>query len=677
MHLRSLEPGRWRWFLGALAALLLAMLNKPMVGWIVVVFALEWALIGLRKTLTSPRVYLVGAVCAAFALLTLWTTKETFLLEESPLPIFGDPVARAALGLWIYLRNFVAPLGWLSFWYPPEINTGWTHPAVWAGVLATLAAAAAALLAARRAPWRGVAVGLAWFWGMWLPVSGLVGARVLAAQDRYMYQPLVGLLLVIGVALARWARSRPSAAAARAGLAAGVALLLGAAALPSDRRMCWDARSTVERAKRAATQHPSDPRVLEFLGASYDFCRDHPTLESPEPDFARFKNAAAETYRASAALAEEHPEYFPTPRSRAEFHRRLSVYFWKLDLYEEALAQARRAYDFEPDDVNTWVRLAHAYQSLGRWPEALQAYERIAQLLPPDDPTRSSRCLEFGDLLLNHFDEPARALEKFRQALAHPGNLPHYAQRLAILGAARCEVLAGTGSDGYELAMQVFQADQDDLEAARIIALYRLRSHHWEDADRAYRAILATYPDDYEALRGFENVCLNSGDWHSALTAWQKACNQKPDNLVFRSHLVWAAACAGDEQAGALADALISEQPDNRFGCLARMLLALRADDLDAAHAWLLRAQNGPELPLAREFVRAQATLGKMIARGELAPHAVVLQADLCMQIGDLDHGRALIEGYLKAESQPAWRDLAGRILAQKLERPAKSSPAP
>ncbi|MBU0617142.1 MAG: tetratricopeptide repeat protein, partial [Planctomycetes bacterium] len=493
LHLKSLKPGGWGWFVAAYLALLLAMLNKPMVGWVIVVFVLEWVLLGLRRTLLSARVYLVGVTCVVFALLTLWTTKETFLLEDSPLPIFGDPLARAALGLWIYLRNFVAPLWWIAAWYPPDIHTGWGYPLVWLGVLILIAIVFAALLAAGRARSRGVTVGLAWFLGMWLPVSGLVGARVLAAQDRYMYQPMVGLLLAIGIGLLNWIQRGRDTMRRRGVIVLAAALLLGAAALPWDVRLCRHARSTLQRAERVAQRHPEDPRVTEYLAAAYDFCRDHDTYDAHLPDPPDFRVKMAAALQRAADLAEAGLHYFGTDRNRAEFHRRLSYNFWNIDLHEASLAQAQRAHDFEPEENMTWMRLAHAYRSLERWEDARRAYQKIEELMPPDAPDRGLRLVEHADLLLRRFDDPSKALYKFREALAVK-DLDPDTKRVAILGAARCEVLAGQGRDGFELAMMVFQAEPHNLEAARIIALYHLRSHHWDQARAVYSGILRQYP---------------------------------------------------------------------------------------------------------------------------------------------------------------------------------------
>ncbi len=706
LHLKSLRPGGWVWFVAAYVALLLAMLNKPMVGWVVVAFVLEWMLLGLRRTLRSPRVYLIGITCALFALLTLWTTKETFQLEDSPLPIFGDPLARAALGLWIYLRNFVTPLWWITAWYPPDIHTGWGYPLVWLGMLILIGAALAALLAAGRGRARGVTVGLAWFLGMWLPVSGLVGARVLAAQDRYMYQPMVGLLLAIGIGLLHWIHRGRDAAQRRSVIVAAAALLLGAAALPWDLKLCRHARSTLQRAERVTERHPADPRVSDFLAAAYSYGRNHPLLEDklaePPNPTALFEG----TLTRAADLAEQNPRHFRDSHDRAGFHRRMSFEWWKLggdyermfaigprgseearqlleqarkagiaydqlpeharQMYERSLEQATRARDFEPEVGLTWTRLAHAYQSLGRWEEALQAYEEIDEILPDDARDRDLRLVEHAQLLLDRFNDPSEALYKFRAALKLE-DLDQDTKRVAILGAARCEVLAGQGRDGFELALMVLRAEPHNLEAAKIIALYHLRSHNWEQARIAYSGILRQYPTDYEILRGFQNVCVNTGNWTDAAFAWQSAFEHAPRDLIFRAHFVWSAACTGEESAAEWANEVLETAPDNRFTCLAHMLLAIRTGELEQARQWIERARRGPKLPLAREFSRVEATLRIMIERNELPAEAVLLQAALCTEIESTDRGRQLVREYLDAHPDSPSGPLAEQILGHEL----------
>jgi tetratricopeptide (TPR) repeat protein len=228
-------------------------------------------------------------------------------------------------------------------------------------------------------------------------------------------------------------------------------------------------------------------------------------------------------------------------------------------------------------------------------------------------------------------------------------------------------VLAGKGRDGFELATMVFRAEPHNLEAARIIALYHLRSHNWVQAKAAYSGILRQYPTDYEALRGFQNVCVNTGNWTDAAFAWQSAVERAPRDLIYRAHFVWSAACAGEKLAAEWADELLQTAPDNRLACLAQMLLAIRAGEFEQARGWVERARQGPKLPLAREFARAEATLRIMIERNELPPEAVLLRGALCAEIGSQDHGRQLVRDYIEAHPGSPHVALAEQILGQEL----------
>ncbi len=670
-HLRALQASKnsGAWFVLATLALLAAMLNKPMVGWVIVIAALEGLLVGWREMWRSYRIYVVGAICAAFALLTLSTTRESLQLEQDPLPLFGDPLARAALGLAIYLRNALLPGPWLCAWYPPDIHTGWGYWPVWAGVGLTLAAGVVAWRTISSRRWRGAAFGLIWCWAMWLPVSGLVGARVLAAQDRYFYQPLIGLLVALGVVLLRWTSGKPvrhwRTVAAAGGLGA-LALL----AVPYDRQLAWESRSTLRRALRVVRQHPEDPRVREYLAAAYDFSHNHDTPEARQDRPPNFVAEMLKAYRQAAELAERHPEYFADDHNRAAFHRRLSYAFWRAGAYEDSLQQAQRAYDFEPDAPLTWLRLAAAYRKLGRWEDARRAYEKLEQLTPPDAPERPLRLVEYGDLLLRHFDDARGALQRFRAALLSD-KLPPQALTVAMLGAARCEVLVGSGRDGFNLAMTVLSNDPENFEAGRIVALYHLRSHHWETAVRVYAALLERVPTDYESLRGLYNASAQLGRWDETLAAWRRAVQAAPDDRVLRSWLTWVAACAAADDTPALIEQTLGRWPDDRFAALAAMLQAARAGQWTEALEWIERAATGEALPLGRELVRAEALLRLLVERDTLPPGAAVLRAALLRHLQRAGEAQALLEEFLKRHPSSPAAGLATQLLRQPASRPA------
>jgi len=677
MHLRSLEPGRGAWFWGALAALLVAMLNKPMVGWVVLIAGLEWALIGPRRMFRAPRVYVIAVVCGFFAVLTVQTTRDVLMLEDSPLPIFGDPVSRAALGLWFYLRHLLVPVN-LSTWYPPAVDTSWSNPRVWVGVVAFLASAAFCVWAALARRGLAAAAGLAWFWGMWLPVSGLVGARVVAAQDRYLYQPMIGLLLVLGAGVAAVLRARPAAqrpGAAWIGVA--IAALLMAVALPGNRDFTEHARSTVQRALHAAEQNPGDPRVLEFLAAAYDFAWTHVTPESRaaeaagEPPIDWLELMHDTLIRASDA-AEANPHYFADAYNRAAFHRRLSFAQWKIGDAQRSLTEAQRAANFEPDAYLTHLRFAHAFRALGAYPQCAAAYAKMEETMPDDAPQRGLRLVEFGDLLLWRFRDYASAMERFRAALRLP-KLPADAHRLATLGLARCEIMVGQGETGYRLASTVMNRDPLDLDAKLVVALYHLRSHHFAEAGPLYEQVLDELPTDYEALRGYHELCAQLNAWGRAAGRWQAAMQAEPDHPAFAPYFVWAAACAGEPAVEPLAVEITEKYPQVPFAWLARMLYALRRGEVAESIEFVRRAAEGTSIPDAFELPRAEITLRIFFENGRLPPESLLIRAEIRRLLGDADTPRELAQTYL---SEHAGRGFDALAQTLRVAVPPTSAPS-
>ena len=390
-YLRTVESGRWEWFGGTVGALLLGMLCKPMPGWVLLAVVLEASGGGWRRTLTRVRVWIVGAICVGFALSTLWTSREAGLIEDASKGLFGDPVARSALAVWIYARNVVAP-AWLAFWYPPDPRAGWGFALVWLGLLVAMASVAHAIWAWRQVRTRAIAVGWAWCWGLLLPVLGLIGAREVAAVDRYFYQPLMGVAVVAGVVVLR----------IQARLVVSWRVLGGGAAVVAVAMLAWDlpqgriARSTIRRATRLVELNPGDPRALEALAQAYDFARNHAIPVSDRAaipkDGSQFRHFTLKTREAlgRAADAENLAYYFPGPEDRGPFHRRLSYRFLLTGDAQRSLEQAEAARELRPDDFMTWKRLAHAQQALGRLDEAEAAYARCEAVLPESPADRKS-----------------------------------------------------------------------------------------------------------------------------------------------------------------------------------------------------------------------------------------------------------------------------------------------
>jgi hypothetical protein len=99
--------------------------------------------------------------------------------------------ALASVG--IYLRTFLWPAE-LCIFYPLPDSPRWGAAAV--GFFALAMGSLLAVLGARRSPL--VTFGWVWFLGSLLPVIGIVQVGSQSHADRYMYVPMIGLLIAFG-----------------------------------------------------------------------------------------------------------------------------------------------------------------------------------------------------------------------------------------------------------------------------------------------------------------------------------------------------------------------------------------------------------------------------------------------------------------------------------------------
>jgi len=610
--------------LGALAALLLAMLCKPVVGWVLAAFVIEALCRGWRAAFLSWRVWLVGLICVFFAGLTLWTSKQAGMMDDAATTLFGNPLNRSAFAVWLYFRNLVAPL-WIAYWYPPDPRTSWASPLVWTGVALTVASLAHGVVAWRRAEDRWAAFGWAWCWALLLPVIGLIGARDCAAVDRYFYQPLIGVLVVVGGIMARRLIDTPPAAAKRLVLAGA---LLAAALVVVDRPQTLVARSTIRRAARLIDLNPGSPRTLEALAAAYDYARNHvlsPDELAPVPtgmsQYAYFTAKVVETLTAATSVPNLQ-SYFPHPEDLGHFYRRLSYRLLMCGAGQASLELAERARAIFPDEFMTWKRLAHAYQSVGRLNDAAAAYARCEELLPDKPDVRAIHYTDYGTLLLFDLDREAEGCKRFELAW-ETGVAPLPAKA----GLALCAIRHGKGEDGFRLIVEALNADPSNVRFGMVLAEYHLRSHHWKEAELLYAAALKDFPTNYLALRGFQEVCQQIGKPEEAVISWQDALHKMPDEPVFAAFLVWSMAVANDPATVPAAQALLERQPSSPFGCFAMMMSELRSGRVEAAVDWIRRAKTGQPLFRAREFDRAYAAIQFQLARGQLPPDSVIALA--------------------------------------------------
>ena len=205
------SPGR---YLLVVAPFCLGLMSKPMV----VTFPFTLLLLDvwpLRRAQWPKTVWEklpLIALSAAASVVTFFVQGSTGAIKSIPLAM---RIENAAISYVTYIGQLFWPTR-LAFFYPyPQSIPAWQAAAAFAVVLTV---SVLTVLVWRTRPY--LAVGWFWYLGTLLPVIGLVQVGKQAHADRYMYIPMVGLLVMLAWGAAdvikKWPRTKIAIAAAAA-----------------------------------------------------------------------------------------------------------------------------------------------------------------------------------------------------------------------------------------------------------------------------------------------------------------------------------------------------------------------------------------------------------------------------------------------------------------------------
>jgi len=262
LWVRSVHGGgraaRW----GAWLSFALGLMAKPLLVTLPFTLLLfdVWPLrrrLGKALLVEKVPLFVMTGVGIAMTLFAQSRAGAVAALEVVPV---AARLANALVSYRVYLEQTVWPVG-LGVYYPHPTAAGQaphSDLAVW-GSLALLTALSAAAVWAWRRDQRAVLVGWLFYLGALVPMIGLVQVGQAAHSDRYMYIPLVGLMLAIVFPLGAWCRSR-GRSVARGAAATGVVICVVWAVLSHEQASRWqDTRvlfeHTLRHTERNAVAH--------------------------------------------------------------------------------------------------------------------------------------------------------------------------------------------------------------------------------------------------------------------------------------------------------------------------------------------------------------------------------------------------------------------------------------
>ena len=402
-YVRYTERQRIGRYLGVIAAYTLALMSKPMVVTLPLALLLldVWPLRRLGGPSRGPegprdsadrRAGLRACLVEKLPLLAmaLVTSVATFIVQRQVGAVAGLAVLPLPLRIKNALIGYVAYLGatlWpvhLAAFYPLRDIAPWEVIAA-SAVLVLLTALALRLR--RTQPF--VIVGWLWYVITVAPVIGLMQAGEQARADRFMYVPIVGLLVI-----AAWggrALFRRAAVPSRAAAVAAAVLVAAAAVTARAQAMTWSDSVTL-------WTHAASVTDRNYIA--------YENLAQAQRERGRLQEAEG-NYRRALALAPAH-----SPGYEAIIHNSLGMVLDREGKADDARQHFAEAVRLSPAFAEGQINLANALASGGAFGEAITHYQAAIQLKPGYTEPR----VGLGAALLRE-GKAADAIPQYREAL--------------------------------------------------------------------------------------------------------------------------------------------------------------------------------------------------------------------------------------------------------------------
>lgn len=355
-----------------------------------------------------------------FAVLALGSSAITIVAQHGAgavvslgaIPL-GARVCNAFVTYVIYLRQTIWPARLAAFYpYPLTLPAGEAIGAVVFCAAVTVALA----LSARTRPY--LLVGWLWFVGTLVPVIGLVQVGAQAHADRYMYAPLLGILVaaVWGASelAARWAVPR------RVAVALSVAVVTACAAATDVQSAYW--QDGIALWQHAVSVTPPNSHARSNLGVSLAAAgRQTDAIAEYREAIAIDPGLPQAHYNLGLALVATHDtggaiaEFREAVRLRPDYasaHDSLGNALMDAHQVDAAVAEYREALRIRPDDAKVHNNLGTAFAEAGRPADAAREFIAAVGL----EPQRAEWQYAAGIACALQGDE-ARAIEYLREAV--------------------------------------------------------------------------------------------------------------------------------------------------------------------------------------------------------------------------------------------------------------------
>ncbi|HSW44430.1 MAG TPA: tetratricopeptide repeat protein [Phycisphaerae bacterium] len=407
-------------YAGALVLFVLALLAKPTVTPLPVLLLLLdfWPLgrLGRRAVLEKVPFLVIAGISAIITVVSTAQNASVALMGEHSL---AQLPLKVSYLLVFYFCKIVWPVNLSSIYVLPQPMTLSQPMVLGAAAVTCVLILLVVLLRRTRAP---VMAGLFFITAM-SPTLGVVQYSWVAASDKYVYIPAIGLLTALAWLLNRLAGDPAEARPAWRPAAVGIGIVAGASLLTIGTRQYLREWQTTERHEFYMLRlAPDSPYTHSGCGIALQASGRHDLSISYytraielKPDFAKVyynRGTAYSELRDYARAIEDYTRAIRIDPDLSAAYNNRGIVHHELGDYTRAIEDYTRAIELDPHLEEAYSNRGKAWRVLGNYDHAIADYGKSIELKPDDADTYNIRGIAYRDT--GDYD---RAIADFNKAI--------------------------------------------------------------------------------------------------------------------------------------------------------------------------------------------------------------------------------------------------------------------